>query len=569
MRKYITVILMTWLTAGFISLSWNLYHEKKERETTAFQNARTFLTQLVQTRTWNARHGGVYVPVGPDVQPNPFLDDPERDLTTEKGLQLTKINPAFMTRQLAEIAAEQSGARFHITSLAPIRPENQAADWERKWLKDFQDGAKERGSFITTPNGIQFRYMAPLFVRNECMQCHAKQDYKLGDIRGGISITLPMDVPVFNWKMLISHLLAMAVGVGCILFFGARLIENRNTLIAACTNLENEVHERKQAQKELQETRDQLEERVQERTAELSQEVQQRARAEKALELSEKRFRLALDASSDGVWDWNLIDDKVYYGTNWHRLLGYTDDDMKTTSLSWDTVMHPDDMEKTMVQLEEHIKGRTNRYEIEFRMKRKDGGWQWILSRGKIVEWDQTGKPSRFIGTNVDIARLKNVEKELQNAYSKLDRKVRERTKELEETNIALKVLLQKRNESKKILEQQILDNVTDLIEPYLSKLEKMTLTADQQVLIDILETNIKEITSPFSRDLSLNFTKLTPAEVQVANLVKQGKRTKDIGLLLNLSPGTISIHRKNIRKKLGLTNQRINLQSFLASYSH
>ena len=148
-------------------------------------------------------------------------------------------------------------------------------------------------------------------------------------------------------------------------------------------------------------------------------------------------------------------------------------------------------------------------------------------------------------------------------------KKVRERTKELEEVNIALKVLLQKRNEAKKILGQQILDNVTDLIEPYLFKLEKMTLTADQQVLIDILKTNIKEITSPFSRDLSLNFTKLTPAETQVANLIKQGKRTKDIGLLLNLSPGTISIHRKNIRKKLGLTNQRVNLQFFLSSYSH
>lgn len=300
-----------------------------------------------------------------------------------------------------------------------------------------------------------------------------------------------------------------------------------------------------------------------------NRDITNRMKISQELAESERRLRLALDASSDGVWDWNLIEDKVYYGPNWHRLLGYTDDDMKTTSLSWDKVMHPDDLEKTMVQLEEHIKGRTNRYEIEFRMKRKDGEWQWILSRGKIVEWDETGRPSRFIGTHANIASLKNVEEKLQNAYSKLDRKVKERTKELEEANIALNVLLQKRSESKKILEQQILDNVTDLIEPYLSKLKTLTLIADHQVLIDILETNIKEIISPFSRDLSLNFTKLTPAETQVANLIKHGKTTKDIGNLLNLSPGTISIHRKNIRKKLGLTNQRINLQSFLSSYSN
>lgn len=249
MRKYITVILITWLTAGLFSLFWNLYDEKKERETLAFQNARTFLAQLVQTRTWNAQHGGVYVPVGPDVQPNPFLDDPKRDLTTENGLQLTKINPAFMTRQLAEIAAKQSGARFHITSLTPIRPKNRATDWERKWLEDFQGGAKERGSFITTLNETQFRYMAPLLVNKECLPCHTKQGYKLGDIRGGISLILPMDVPLFNWWMLTSHLLAMVVGSVFILFFGGRLTESR---------------------KELLEARDKLEERVRERTAELS-----------------------------------------------------------------------------------------------------------------------------------------------------------------------------------------------------------------------------------------------------------------------------------------------------------
>jgi PAS domain S-box-containing protein len=300
-----------------------------------------------------------------------------------------------------------------------------------------------------------------------------------------------------------------------------------------------------------------------------NRDITNRMKMSQELAESEKRLRLALDASSDGVWDWNLIEDEVYYGQNWHRLLGYTDEDMKTKTLSWDKVMHPDDMERTLKKLEEHIAGQTKRYEIEFRMKRKDGDWQWILSRGKIVEWDEAGRPSRFIGTHTDIGRLKDVEKELNVAYSKLDQKVKERTKELEDANIALKVLLQKRNESRQILEQQILDNVSDLIEPYLAKLKAIARTSDEAVLVDIIESNIKEITSPFSSNLSLNFTKLTPTEVQVVNLIKQGRKTKDIASLLNLSPGTISIHRKNIRKKLGLTNQGINLQSFLSSYSH
>lgn len=307
-RKYITAILIIWLAAGTLSLSLNLYDDRKEREALAFQTARTLLAQLVHTRTWNARHGGVYVPIRPHVQPNPYLDDPERDLTSENGLRLTKINPAYMTRQIAEIAAEQNGVQFHITSLTPVRPENRAADWERNWLEDFQNGSVDHGSFIKTPEGTQFRYMAPLFVSKECLRCHAKQGYKLGDIRGGISLTLPLDVPVINWKMLLSHLLAMVGGSGLILFFGSRLNESRNRLLAANTCLEDEVQDRKQAQKELQQARDHLEERVQKRTAELSQlndtlkhEVALRIQAEKALITIYDEFYQLFNSAPDAM----------------------------------------------------------------------------------------------------------------------------------------------------------------------------------------------------------------------------------------------------------------------------
>ncbi|MCJ7600084.1 MAG: helix-turn-helix transcriptional regulator, partial [Desulfobulbaceae bacterium] len=136
------------------------------------------------------------------------------------------------------------------------------------------------------------------------------------------------------------------------------------------------------------------------------------------------------------------------------------------------------------------------------------------------------------------------------------------------ETNIALTVLLKKRIDDKRELEHHITANVRTLVEPYLAKLGKGRLTAEQKVLVDILESNLDGIISPFTSTLSSKFVKLTPAEIQVANLVKQGKRTKDIAELLNLSPGTINIHRKNIRKKLGLTNQGGNLQSVLSSFA-
>ncbi len=271
MKRYITVTLALWFIIGILSLCWNLYDERKERETLAFNNGRTFFSQLIQARKWNAQHGGIYVPVTQDVQPNPYLVDPLQDVITQEGLRLTKINPAFMTRQLAEISAKEAGVQFHITSLKPVRPENKATDWERKWLLDFQNGIKERGKFFRNSENTQFRYMAPLFVKEECLKCHAKQGYDVGDIRGGISLTLPVELPLLNWKMILSHLFVIITGAVLILFFGDRLSKQQKQLIKTNISLQEEVQNRKQAQQELQNARDSLEETVQERTANLRQ----------------------------------------------------------------------------------------------------------------------------------------------------------------------------------------------------------------------------------------------------------------------------------------------------------
>ncbi|MBU4297629.1 MAG: LuxR C-terminal-related transcriptional regulator [Proteobacteria bacterium] len=150
------------------------------------------------------------------------------------------------------------------------------------------------------------------------------------------------------------------------------------------------------------------------------------------------------------------------------------------------------------------------------------------------------------------LGRTKN---DLQKAHDELEQRVADRTRELEETNIALAVLLNKKRQDTRDLEHQIDANVRSLVDPYLMKLEKGPLSGEQKALVNIIKSNLEEIITPFTRSLSSKFVQLTPTEIQVANLVKQRKRTKDIAELLNLSPGTIHIHRKNIRKKLGLTN--------------
>lgn len=147
---------------------------------------------------------------------------PHRDVVTTEGIQLTMINPAFMTRQISELAKKKGGLQFHITSLNPIRPENRASGWEIQSLKSFEKGEEETGGFIKASKS--YRYMAPLFTTQACLKCHATQGYEIGDIRGGISITQPagelldhQDHSIFI--IMLTHMLMLMIGYFVIRFY--------------------------------------------------------------------------------------------------------------------------------------------------------------------------------------------------------------------------------------------------------------------------------------------------------------------------------------------------------------
>ncbi|MBI5074802.1 MAG: PAS domain S-box protein [Nitrospirae bacterium] len=143
-------------------------------------------------RRWATKHGGVYVPLTPETQPNPYLAHiPERDITTQSGRKLTLMNPAYMTRQVHEMSKDQYGVRGHITSLKPLRPENAPDAWEAAALLRFESGAKEVSSLELLENDLYMRLMMPMVTEAGCLKCHGHQGYKVGDIRGGISISVP------------------------------------------------------------------------------------------------------------------------------------------------------------------------------------------------------------------------------------------------------------------------------------------------------------------------------------------------------------------------------------------
>ncbi|MDF1580319.1 MAG: DUF3365 domain-containing protein [Desulfuromonadales bacterium] len=144
-------------------------------------------------RRWAARHGGVYVPVTEETPPSPYLKNiPERDIVTPSGKKLTLINPAYMTRQVFILAGEAAGVRGHITSLNPIRPENRPDPWEKETLRRFAAGAPH-ASTVAEIDGQQFlREMFPMVTEASCLKCHQQQGHAVGQIRGGISVSVPL-----------------------------------------------------------------------------------------------------------------------------------------------------------------------------------------------------------------------------------------------------------------------------------------------------------------------------------------------------------------------------------------
>jgi len=221
-------------------------------------------------------------------------------------------------------------------------------------------------------------------------------------------------------------------------------------------------------------------------------------------------------------------------------------------------------------QLEERKKGRYKSYELVW--TRKDG--QKIHTHmSPRPFYDKRGKFQGSFAVITDITQRKEEQENLRKARDELEKRVEERTRELEiktnnleEVNTALRVLLKKRDEDRTEIEERVLQNVRELVLPYLEKLRRCNLDKRQKTWMEIIDSTLNDIISPFTQGLHSGYMKLTPMEVQVADLVKNGKTTKEIAELLNLSPQTIACHRKSIRKKIGIRNRKANLRSHLSA---
>ena len=177
-----------------------------------------------------------------------------------------------------------------------------------------------------------------------------------------------------------------------------------------------------------------------------------------------------------------------------------------------------------------------------------------VNAKGKVV---QLAVYSRDVSPEKkNIANIKKREKEL-----------KYRTRSLEEANTAFSILLRRREEDRTHFESSVVSNMSTLVKPYIEKLKSTPLDAIQTNHLHVIESNLEQIVSPFVRDIGSRVLELTPMEIRVATLVKEGKSNIEIAEKLSVSKNTILTHRFNLRRKLGIKNKKINLRAYLLSF--
>ena len=225
----------------------------------------------------------------------------------------------------------------------------------------------------------------------------------------------------------------------------------------------------------------------------------------------------------------------------------------------WELI-HPDMQELIKERGLARQRGKTVQAHYELKALIKDGQERWFDMAAASINY---GGKTATLAMAYDITDRKRAEEALREKDTKLEGQA----KNLKEMNTALKILLEQREKEKIEVKENLLADIKKLVYPYIEKLENTNLNLDAQTFVNIIKSNIDDLITPFATTLSSKYYSLTPSEIQIADLIKHGKTSKEIASILNVSPKAISFHRGNLRKKLGLLPKKINLRTYLQTF--
>ena len=296
--------------------------------------------------------------------------------------------------------------------------------------------------------------------------------------------------------------------------------------------------------------------------------VTDRKQSERELRKSEQKYRLLVESTPDWVWICDEEGLQTFSNNAVKQILGY--EVQEILGVPAFNLMHPEDRKRIQKWFQNAKSQKRGWKGSVIRWQHKDKSIRFLETIAEPI-FDAKGILTGFTGIDRDVTARKQSEEALQKAHDKLKKRTIEleiKRKGLEELNTAMRVLLKKREMDKTKMEEYVLVNITKLIEPYFKKIKKTRLSDQQKGLLKIVESNLNEITSPFTKEVSLKYFNLTPTEIQVANQIRHGYTTKKIAAFMKVSPRTVETHRKNIRRKIGLEGKKANLRSHLLSFS-
>ncbi|GAB0058765.1 Sensor histidine kinase RcsC [Candidatus Magnetaquicoccaceae bacterium FCR-1] len=332
------VVLGLLLTIGtLVSLSSAIHHAQQQSMELAIQTARANFAKDLAFRQWATRHGGVYVPEDARTPANPYLSHiPERDVVTPSGRRLTLMNPAYMLRQLMGEYADLYGIQGRLVSDRPLNPDNRPDAWEAEALRAFEQGEQEVVAILGEGLDATLRLMRPMITQEGCLKCHAWQGYRVGDVRGGIGVRLPLRPYREHETDAVRH-----IWIDHVFFLGAML----GLLLLYYRSVRHRLADQQ--------------------------------RASEALRLSETKFRAMFDHAGIGLVRADPRESRILEANRaFADMLGYVNpEELRGVAIA--TLSHPDDMAVNQTFIEKLRDHLITTYQLEKRYHTRDGGEVW------------------------------------------------------------------------------------------------------------------------------------------------------------------------------------------------